>query len=132
MTQGRTCAHSHGTYQFRGRSFSIKLRQYIILFFIGVWLLYNAVLVSAAQQSISATCIVALGARLTGRHSELASLPWSLPGGAVVKNLLASAGDKRDTSSIPGVGRYPKEGNGSLLRYSCLEKILRTEETGGL
>ena len=95
-------------------------------------MLYNAVLVSAAQQSISATCIVALGARLTGRHSELASLPWSLPGGAVVKNLLASAGDTRDTSSIPGVGRYPKEGNGSLLRYSCLEKILRTEETGGL
>ena len=37
--------------------------------------------------------------------------------GRVVKNLPASAGD---TSSIPGSGRCPIEGNGHLLQYSCL------------
>ena len=26
----------------------------------------------------------------------------------------------RDSGSIPGLGRFPGEGNGNLLRYSCL------------
>ena len=39
----------------------------------------------------------------------------------VVKNLLASAGDIRDVSSIPGSGRSPGEGDGNSLQYSCLE-----------
>ena len=43
------------------------------------------------------------------------------PGGSVVKNPLASAGDARDISSILGLGRSPGEGNGNLLQYSCLE-----------
>ena len=34
------------------------------------------------------------------------------PGGAVVKNLPANAGDM---GLIPGSGRYPKEGNGNLF-----------------
>ena len=38
-----------------------------------------------------------------------------------VKNLPASAGDPRDVSSIPGLGRSPGGGNGSPLQYSCLE-----------
>ena len=37
----------------------------------------------------------------------------------VVKNLPASAGDARDTGSIPGSGRAGG-GNGNLLQYSCL------------
>ena len=40
------------------------------------------------------------------------------PGGLVVKNLPANAGD---TDSIPGLGRSPGEGNGNPLQYSCLE-----------
>ena len=40
------------------------------------------------------------------------------PGGAVVKNPPASAGD---TGSIPGLGRNPGEGHGNPLQYSCLE-----------
>ena len=36
----------------------------------------------------------------------------------VVKNPPASAGDIRDTGSIPGLGRSPGEGNGSPLQYS--------------
>ena len=40
------------------------------------------------------------------------------PGGSVVKNLPANAGD---TGGIPVLGRSPREGNGNLLQYSYLE-----------
>ena len=43
------------------------------------------------------------------------------PGGAVVKNLPASAGDSRDLGSILGLGQPPAVGNGNPLQYSCLE-----------
>ena len=49
----------------------------------------------------------------------------------VVKSQPPNAGDLRDTSSIPGLGRSPGEGHGKPLQYSCLE-ILWTEETGWL
>ena len=39
---------------------------------------------------------------------------------AVVKNLPASAGDARDTGSIPGSGRYAGGGHGNPLQYSFL------------
>ena len=39
------------------------------------------------------------------------------PGGSVVRNLPANAGD---VGLIPGLGRSPGEGNGNLLQYSCL------------
>ena len=35
----------------------------------------------------------------------------------MVKNSLANAGD---TGSIPGLERFPEEGNGNLLQHSCL------------
>ena len=41
------------------------------------------------------------------------------PGGTVVKNPSANAGDARDVSSIPGSGGSPGVGNGSSLQYSC-------------
>ena len=44
-----------------------------------------------------------------------------LPGGSVVKNLPANAGDTGDGGSILGSGRSPGEGNGNPLQYSCLE-----------
>ena len=37
--------------------------------------------------------------------------------GSVVENLPANV---RDAGSIPGSGRYPEEGNGNPLQYSCL------------
>ena len=43
------------------------------------------------------------------------------PGGAVVKNPPANAGDARDEGSVPESGRSPGEGNGNPLQYSCLE-----------
>ena len=42
------------------------------------------------------------------------------PGGAVVKNPPANAGDARVTGSIPGSGRSPGGGNGTPLQYSYL------------
>ena len=46
------------------------------------------------------------------------------PGGSMVNNPPASAGDARDTSLIPGSGRSPGEGNGNPLQYPCLENPL--------
>ena len=43
------------------------------------------------------------------------------PGGTVVKNQPANAGDLRALASVPGLGRCPGEGNGNPLQYSCLE-----------
>ena len=39
------------------------------------------------------------------------------PGGSVVKNLPANAGD---TGLIPGSERFPGQGNRNPLKYSCL------------
>ena len=38
----------------------------------------------------------------------------------MVKNLPAIVGDITDADSIPGSERFPGEGNGSPLQYSCL------------
>ena len=40
------------------------------------------------------------------------------PGGSAVKNPPANAGD---LGSVPGLGRFPGEGNDNQLQYSCLE-----------
>ena len=40
------------------------------------------------------------------------------PGGSDGK---ASVYNVRDPGSIPGLGRFPGEGNGNPLQYSCLE-----------
>ena len=46
---------------------------------------------------------------------------WASQVVLVVKNLLANAGDLRNTGLIPGLGRYPGEGHGNPFLYSCLE-----------
>ena len=48
-------------------------------------------------------------------------LYFSFPGGSVVKNLPARAGDM---GLIHGLGRSPGEGNGNPLQYSCLENFM--------
>ena len=48
-----------------------------------------------------------------------------------VKNLPANAGDIRDVSSVPRLGRSLGGGHGNPLQYSYL-KNPRTEESGGL
>ena len=42
------------------------------------------------------------------------------PGGSVVKNLPANAGDTGGVGSISGSGKSPGGGNDSPLEYSCL------------
>ena len=42
----------------------------------------------------------------------------------MVKNLPANVGTAGDTGSIPGSGRFPGEGRGSLLQYSYLEDYM--------
>ena len=44
--------------------------------------------------------------------------------GSMVNNLPVKAGNTRDTSSIPGLGRSPGVGNGNPLQYSCLENSM--------
>ena len=53
---------------------------------------------------------------------------WASQGAPVVKNPPVRAGD---SSSIPGSGRAPGEGDGSPLQYSRLENPM-DEEPGGL
>ena len=43
----------------------------------------------------------------------------------VVKNPPANAGDLRDASSVPGLGRCPGGGHGNPLQYSCLENLVK-------
>ena len=45
-------------------------------------------------------------------------------GGSAVKNLLVNAGDTRDVGLISRSGRSPREGNGNLLQYSCVENSM--------
>ena len=51
----------------------------------------------------------------------LAEREWGFPGGPVVKNLPANAGD---VGLIPGSGRSPGGGNGYPFQYSCLGNLM--------
>jgi len=42
---------------------------------------------------------------------------WGFPGGSVVKNPPANAGDTGDAGLIPGLGRSLGVGNSNLLQY---------------
>ena len=50
--------------------------------------------------------------------NTLSRFIMGFPGGSEVK---ASASNAGDPGSFPGSGRYPGEGNGNPLQYSCLE-----------
>ena len=57
---------------------------------------------------------------------QLAYIPryffWASQMVPVVKNPPANAGDKRDASSIPELGRSPGGGHSNPIQYTCLEK----------
>jgi len=53
-------------------------------------------------------------------------LKMGFPGDAEVKNLPFIVEEARDSGSVPGLGRSPREGNRSPLQYSCLEKSMDT------
>ena len=60
----------------------------------------------------------------------LKSCLLGFPGGSVVGNLPANAGDLGDPGWIPGLGRSPGGGNANPLQYSWLENPM--EEPGRL
>ena len=51
-------------------------------------------------------------------------LLMGFPGGSMVKNPPANAGDTGDSGSVTGLGRSPGVGNGNPLQYSCLENSI--------
>ena len=51
----------------------------------------------------------------------LSNIPYGLPGGSDSKESVCNAGD---LGSIPGLGRYPREGNNYPLQYSGLENSM--------
>ena len=52
------------------------------------------------------------------------------PGGALVKNLLATTRETKVVGSIPGLGGSPGEGNGNPLQHSCLENSMNKGPDG--
>ena len=55
---------------------------------------------------------------------QYAQEPRGFPGGAVVKNPPANAGDARDVGSVPASERFPGVRNGNPLQYSHLDKSM--------
>ena len=68
------------------------------------------------------------GSSESNLHLECFVAPWvpnlGFPGGSMVNNPPANAGDAGDAGLIPGSGRSPGEGNGYPLQYSCLENSM--------
>ena len=52
---------------------------------------------------------------------------YEAPGGSDGKESACNAGEP---GSIPGLGRFPGEGNGKPLQYSCLENPMDREAWG--
>ena len=50
------------------------------------------------------------------------------PGGSMVKEWPASAGDVGDEGSIPRLGRSPGEGNVNPFQYSCPENPMQVSK----
>ena len=82
----------------------------------GTILSYIEIYISSSQQFYDASNFLSLFYRWA-----LYTLHLDFPGGPVMKNLPANAGD---ASSIPGSERSPGEGNGNLLQYSCLHNAM--------
>ena len=55
---------------------------------------------------------------------QYAQEPRGFPGGAVVKNPPANAGDARDVGSVPASERFTGVRNGNQLKYSYLDKSM--------
>ena len=59
--------------------------------------------------------------RIFWKYLGMDNVKEGFPGDSMVKNPPANAGD---TTSIPGSGRSPGEGNGNPFQYSCLESSM--------
>ena len=88
----------------------------------------------AGERSATGPVLVPSGGKWPCWHPDLGYTSrsrihfWCLsypgfPGGSVVKNPPANAGDAGESGSI-WLGRSPGEGNGNQLQYSCLENSM--------
>ena len=82
----------------------------------GVWQNQEGKL-ALAVVSRTGLVMVTMTKRETAKSGQSYSLPGALPGGLVVENSPANAGD---TGWIPGSGRSPEEGNGNPFQDSLL------------
>ena len=73
------------------------------------------------MEPMSLKSAVSAGRFFTTSTASSSVSPSGFPGGSVVKNLPVNAGDTRDKSSVPGLGRSPGGRNGKLLQDSLLE-----------
>ena len=75
------------------------------------------------------SCLLLNLFRMTLDHIKILGYLFWAPSGVVlvVENLPASAGDVRDTGSVPESGKSPGGGHGNPLQYSCLENPLDRE-----
>ena len=60
------------------------------------------------------------------RNEVLISATTGFPGGSVVKNPPANAGDTEEAGLMPEWGRSPGRGNGKPLQYACLDNPMNT------
>ena len=67
--------------------------------------------------------VLSIGIRSLGIHSWLPDSTKWLSG----QDSPANAEDSGDSGLIPGSGRFPGEGNGNTLQYSCLENSIGRE-----
>ena len=67
--------------------------------------------------------LIFLELRFSVKWVKLPGLPHRI---IVVKNLPTNVRNTGDTGLIPGSGRFPGDGNGNLLQYSCLENPMDT------
>ena len=71
------------------------------------------------EHSSSDSAVHLLGTRPSSTHTKEHKGTWMrFPGGSDGKEFTCNAGDP---GSISGSGRFPGEGNGYPLQYSCLE-----------
>ena len=56
-----------------------------------------------------------------GIHTLYSILCGGFPDDSAGKESACDTGDVGDSSSIPGWGRFPGEGNGNPVQYSCLK-----------
>ena len=69
--------------------------------------------------------VIKTDSRMLGQiYICISAANMSFPGGSVVKNSPANAGDSRDAGSIPGLGISLGGGKGNPLQYSCLENLM--------
>ena len=74
--------------------------------------------------SVGITLFLALIVSFNFAETEWIKTMWYMygfPGGSMVKNLSANAGDTENVGLIPRSGRSPGRRNGNPLQYSYLE-----------